>query len=622
MSAGFSVQSRLANRPAASQWAYDQLMSMPGGQTIHQARQLPQNARAWARGAAGRVADKISPGLGMNFRTREDVVGRRIPILDDPRKYDLAQDAQSAVERNAETVGMWAGVGKSASERKNAETYDRTLASGIGGIVGGVIVGGNVRNLVNMAPLALAGSGGTFGVDPGPLSPELEQHVREYLDRRGLQSVDVVRAQPLAQHFRPGKDTFENTGPISKSLANRCAPTGHVAVANNLGSALHEAGHAVDAKAAPRLLLGRMVTGTASPLGTLVGMGIAVSGDQDHDRAALGAATAGALTVPTLVSEATASGRALAELKRIGQLNRKNVVPIARAFGAYLAGSAAPTLGAYTGGKINNMITGRRPGHQSEEGTKSASVDFGEPAAKSESNEPSPWMGAAQGVGGLYVLDKAAPGLMGKRVLFHGTSKDNARSIRQHGFDPARGGSEGGAAAAVNSEGFKKRSQGHVHFTTSKAFARLMSGFPSGTLVGDASKGEKPSARGIIRHLVLGSPKGEVLRVYANDNRVLEHPSMTILGNIINKPRAIVRDVKTDAWDLDPDAYLTARTSEHVPTSQIGRKGLLHDLRGLPGRIKSSPGRFGRALALTAGSGALINAGVNNLMGEPEDPAK
>lgn len=90
---------------------------------------------------------------------------------------------------------------------------------------------------------------------------------------------------------------------------------------------------------------------------------------------------------------------------------------------------------------------------------------------------------AAEGLAGAAIASGSSQRMLGYHTVYHGTTKKNADLIRQHGFDPSKGGGPGGASAVHPSnfsrDKFTKRSQGKVHVTKKIGVAGMFAGFQS-----------------------------------------------------------------------------------------------------------------------------------------------
>lgn len=73
---------------------------------------------------------------------------------------------------------------------------------------------------------------------------------------------------------------------------------------------------------------------------------------------------------------------------------------------------------------------------------------------------------------GAHLLSKVPQRLLGYHKIYHGTTNENAVSIRKNGFDP----SKGGTGASVLSGHYQEQSKGKIHVTKTKPAARLYAG--------------------------------------------------------------------------------------------------------------------------------------------------
>lgn len=198
--------------------------------------------------------------------------------------------------------------------------------------------------------------------------------------------------------------------------------------------------------------------------------------------------------------------------------------------------------------------------------------------------------GAALAGSGDSVLRAA-----GYQRIHHGTSRDAAKSIREHGLDPAFGGGPTGSSAAVNNKRFIRESTGKVHVSTSKVRAGMFS------RLAQAHADSKATGQGIPLHEAQGimvnpfRPEGEVLT------------------------GAMPFTQFRSDFEVDPDALLAFRSTKKVDP-QVFHTGALDAVRAVaksPGAlgkyIKKHPVRFASGVggvllpaAAVAGSGAWL----------------
>lgn len=85
---------------------------------------------------------------------------------------------------------------------------------------------------------------------------------------------------------------------------------------------------------------------------------------------------------------------------------------------------------------------------------------------------------------GAYLLNKAPQRLLGYHTVYHGTTNENAASIRNKGFDPSKGGS---GASTLNSH-YTAESRGKIHVTKTKLSARRYAGDLGGKIKAEKAK--------------------------------------------------------------------------------------------------------------------------------------
>jgi len=204
-----------------------------------------------------------------------------------------------------------------------------------------------------------------------------------------------------------------------------------------------------------------------------------------------------------------------------------------------------------------------------EAGIKAA---FEKSARKKDDDHPD-----IETAGGLVLGRGAKHQILGTKRMYHGTTEDRARLIRQQGLDPAKGGT--GAGAHVGSQYFSERSRGKIHATGNIPTAFMFS------RIGAKKTGEK----------------GRVLRLNVDYDRYRR------------------MEVDPDMAGAFRSKYLGARTTEPITIHEIkGSEARFSDkarrrLRRLPEYIRHNPGRFGLGIGRTLGAGALLALGGHGL---------
>lgn len=179
-------------------------------------------------------------------------------------------------------------------------------------------------------------------------------------------------------------------------------------------------------------------------------------------------------------------------------------------------------------------------------------------------------------IGGAY-LHQSAPSLLGYRVLYHGTTKENAKKISETGFNPNLGGTHN----STTNQTFRSNSEGKVHFTENVESAKMYSGNPGKHMPPGRPQEHNPKAMEQEAKL-----NGKVVKV-----RVPEH---------MYKRFAIDGDSSDDlAKKINPEgAKATASTTfNRVPPKFVaggkGSKGVFDfiDRKRLGAYISSAEGR-------------------------------
>jgi hypothetical protein len=88
---------------------------------------------------------------------------------------------------------------------------------------------------------------------------------------------------------------------------------------------------------------------------------------------------------------------------------------------------------------------------------------------------------AVEGLVGAGIASGASQRMLGYHTVYHGTTRNNAKLIREQGFDPKKGGGANGASAVHPSqfsrEAFTQRSQGKIHVTKKHGVAGMFAAF-------------------------------------------------------------------------------------------------------------------------------------------------
>ena len=225
-----------------------------------------------------------------------------------------------------------------------------------------------------------------------------------------------------------------------------------------------------------------------------------------------------------------------------------------------------------------------------------SNIDSGEIAA-----------GAALAGGGLYAADNSLPAILGKKKLYHGTSKDAWKKIRKDGLDPAFGGGSHGASASIKNQRFLDSSKGFVHAAPQRnvalGFANL-----------SGSKKESPVQYALGMLGIKTSPKGKVISMYRDYDEIGKTPGFvkSIYDDMKGKPLPKLVD---KAWELDPDMPMAVRTKTKITPDSFGIKGLVKGIRNTPKYIRKHPGRFGLGVVAAAGGTAAAYAGARKIIG-------
>lgn len=215
----------------------------------------------------------------------------------------------------------------------------------------------------------------------------------------------------------------------------------------------------------------------------------------------------------------------------------------------------------------------------------------------SAAGTPGFYLPASLAGAGAFSYESLYDRLLGRRRLYHGTTKERAAAIKQTGLDPAFG----GTGSAQLSPEYVSHSKGVVHVSPFKFIARPFTLFAQpgirekvvpkpiytdeGLLIGFQPSEVGPST--MFRHMFVAHPKGEVVSM---DMPEIEYRKR---------------------FRVDPDMPGGGQvTSERVPAKRI--HGPKHErlttgqlAKEWPEYVKAGPGRFASGVAgaaLTAGS--------------------
>lgn len=217
---------------------------------------------------------------------------------------------------------------------------------------------------------------------------------------------------------------------------------------------------------------------------------------------------------------------------------------------------------------------------------------------------------------GLVGLRTGLPRAFGTRMLYHGTGKDAAKSIKQTGLDPSFGGGATGASSALekatgsNVDHFYDASRGKVHATEFKPIARFFENIQGGGMekIVERSKllsgeltGEAPTGLRKVKEIA-GLIKDQAKMMFSSDGGVLSMPMSEMEYDDIFK-----FVVDSDAAAPGIGRTMAATTEKAIPSSMIrggkdfsymNRMGRI--LGDLPASIKNNPKRFLLGAGLTA----------------------
>lgn len=235
-----------------------------------------------------------------------------------------------------------------------------------------------------------------------------------------------------------------------------------------------------------------------------------------------------------------------------------------------------------------------------------------------ESLEDKAVKGGMIAAGGIYAINKGRHGLLGKKRVYHGTKKENYKSIMNTGVDPRYGGdkekgsfklySKRGILSNERYEQLRKNSEGHVYVTTNRHAAKAQ-GSPN-----DAKQWE----------IELGIKKGKVVKAdlpyhkwkssFVPDHDMLGTQHLENAGKSGDKIKDSIANVRNNIVKR-----FAAKSTEKIPIEAIkGSDAKLKDrieytVKNLPESIKANPVRFAAGAAAVAGGSYAAYKGVKML---------
>jgi len=244
---------------------------------------------------------------------------------------------------------------------------------------------------------------------------------------------------------------------------------------------------------------------------------------------------------------------------------------------------------------------------------------------------PKPVKAIGTGLGAVGLAKFAKPRLMGYKDVYHGTSVDSAKKIKQTGLDPNFGGKEGGVADTfkkdLGSTSPEHLSKGHIYVSPSKTVAQSNANVVQNKKVSLATK-----KGGSIIHAQI--PYQKFIKHFEADPEyaTLINPEITRKLNIIATIHGVGSDeLKNEFQKIAPQLsknkrsffikhLLAARSKEKINPEQIvGGKGSSflsrskEQLKNVPDYVKAHPGRFALGATAALGSGYLAKKTIDQL---------
>lgn len=216
-------------------------------------------------------------------------------------------------------------------------------------------------------------------------------------------------------------------------------------------------------------------------------------------------------------------------------------------------------------------------------------VDAIEKVAAQKKEKKRDLSGAGQVVGGTALGLGSKNLITGHKRLYHGTSKDSWKKIKEEGLKASKGGNPKGAGGSVEGMGseykkhFQGNSKGKVHVTRSRGIAHFF---------GDIT-GKKGGGKKIVK---MDIPYDQFRKMEAD-------PDMSNLSGRLGRNIA-----SRSTEDISTDYIAGANKKTRLA------KRLKSTIKGIPAYAKKYPGRFGTGVAMAAGGTALAAKGTKKLV--------
>lgn len=240
------------------------------------------------------------------------------------------------------------------------------------------------------------------------------------------------------------------------------------------------------------------------------------------------------------------------------------------------------------------------------------------------------FMGGAGVLGGGALAAGSKNAILGRKTVYHGTSKDRAKSIRENGLSPQFAGT--GASFDLKNEHEMNLSKGNVFVTSSKGVGMAhanITGLPIEE-VGAMQRNPESASK-------LLNPKGDVLKANMDyqkwhgmkaDSEIVDQAAGNI-GGFIPVPEGMVLGEPTNTKERmfnRVNKEFASKGPVTVEPHEFLNNGFGNTIerykqtaKNLPSYIKNHPIRFGGGLATAAGGGAIAYAGAKNLMPQEKE---
>lgn len=222
------------------------------------------------------------------------------------------------------------------------------------------------------------------------------------------------------------------------------------------------------------------------------------------------------------------------------------------------------------------------------------------------------------GLAGAGALAKSKNMIIGRKTMFHGTSKENWDKIKKEGLRTDKGG-YGGASEAYKakeiinnrvkdsvSEGdrYIKGSKGYVHFTPRRAIANQYANVASGNLDYDLAGGKEMIDSSL--RVKKGGKRVKMNVLYDNYKKSQFDNGLDSVSAFSKPEQVMLKHLHGSKTKID------VSPEEIVGSSAKMKDRINQTAKALPGYIKNNKVRFGAGIALAGGGSYLMGKAIKN----------